>query len=635
VDSPATEVADTGTPLDPRTATSILGALQRTTHRAIAVVRPEVVDGRMVDGEVVWLSDMARYYDPRVSAGLKLTAVFGDRLAHQDTGRLGQVALDQPGEPVVYGPFPVPFRDNSVIHMEVSVTALDGLLFVEYTDRTHDVNTRRAAEQYEHNFHDLLEGLDAGVVLLRPTLGPEGRIVDAEIVWSNNASRALWKRPEGLAPGTRVTAMYYDQAEWLEAANEAWSDRPVSRMLRSDPEVTNWSSASETLRRVGDTIVELTIDRSRDLELLDRLTELDLRFRTLVADLPLTVLVADSHGDWFDFVSPNASDLTGRPIGELQTLAQWRSIVHPDSLAEADTLLRETRRLGKYETVVRMFRPDGELVSVWVRTLQRMMPEGPSGFIGLLNDITEQERLMQRLASGERLETLGRTAGSIAHDFNNLLMIVTGNIERAAKQLGTDNMALSTAHVAAKRAAELASNLLGFAKGRPANPAWVDPAKVLQAFEPILRGVLFPHAELRLEVEAGLPSVWADGAHIEQILLNLVTNARDAMGEGGVATVSLRRVEGARCHLLDGPGHGPHVAISVADTGNGVPEALVNRIWEPFFSGKKATEDSGTGLGLSTVHGLAHQHGGHVDLVTRPGEGTTVTVYLPLSPNQR
>ena len=131
MDSPATELADTGTPLDPRTATSVLGALQRTTHRAIAVVRPEVVDGRMVDGEVVWLSDMARYYDPRVSAGLKLTAVFGDRLAHEDTGRLGQVALDQPGEPVVYGPFPVPFRENSGFHMEVSVTALDGLLFVE------------------------------------------------------------------------------------------------------------------------------------------------------------------------------------------------------------------------------------------------------------------------------------------------------------------------------------------------------------------------------------------------------------------------------------------------------------------------------------------------------------------------
>jgi len=633
VDSPT--IAGGTAPLDPRTSATVLSTLQRTTDRAIAVVRPEMVDGRMVDGEVLWLSDKSRHYDPRVSTGMKLTAVFGDRLGHLDTGRLGQAAIDRPGEPIVYGPFPVPFRNHTVIHMEVTVTFADDLLFVEYTDRTQDVSIKKAAEEHEHNFHDLLEGLDAGVVLLRPTLCPEGRIIDAEITWSNAASKALWKRPEGLAPGTRVTEMYYDQAEWLEAANEAWSGRSVSRMLRSDPAITNWSSASETLRRVGDTIMQLTIDRSRDLELLDRLTELDLRFRTLVADLPLTVLVAGPDGDWFDFVSPNARDLVSRPIGDLQTLAQWRSIVHPDSLAEADTLIRKTRERGRYETIVRFIRPDGELVSVWVRTLQRLMPDGPSGFIGLMNDITEQERLAQRLASGERLETLGRTAGSIAHDFNNLLMIVTGNIERAAKQLGSDNMALNTALVATKRAAELAGNLLGFAKGQPANPAWVDIAKVLHAFEPILRGVLFPRAELRIEMDPDLPSVWADGTHVEQILLNLVTNARDAMGEGGTVTVSLRRAEGARCHLLDFPGQGPHVAISVADTGGGIPDSVLNRIWEPFFSAKKATEDSGTGLGLSTVHGLAHQHGGHVHLVTRVNEGTTVTVYLPVSPNQR
>lgn len=634
MDSPTGDGSATAERLDPQTAATVLDTLQHSTHRAIAVVRPRLVDGRMVDGVVVWLSDMAKYYDPRVSAGMNLTDVFGDALAHQDTGRLGQVALDQPGKPIVYGPFPVPFRAG-VIHMEVSVTAIDGLIFVEYTDRTDEVRSQQEAERVEHNFHDLLEGLDAGVVLLRPTLGPEDRIIDAEIVWSNNASRALWKRPEGLAPGTRVTQMYYDQAEWLESANEAWSGRPVSRMLQSDPAVTNWSSASETLRRVGDTIVELTIDRSRDLELLDRLTELDLRFRTLVADLPLTVLVAGPEGDWFDFVSPNASDLTGRPIGELQTLEQWRSLLHPSSLDEADTLVDATRRVGQYETALRLIRPDGETISVWVRTTRRMIPGGPPGFIVLMNDITEQERLIQRLASGERLETLGRTAGSIAHDFNNLLMIVTGNIERAGRQLDPDNLALNTALVAAKRAAELASNLLGFAKGRPGDPTWVELPKVLQAFEPILRGVLFPRAELRVAVDRDLPPVWSDKGHIEQIMLNLVTNARDAMDDGGSVTVSLRRIEGARCHLLDGAGSGPYVALSVADTGNGVPPELVNRIWEPFFSGKLATEDSGTGLGLSTVHGLAHQHGGHVDLESRTGEGTTVTVYLPLSPNQR
>lgn len=623
-----------GFQFDATTATTVLNALQRSAQRAVALVRPELVDGRMVDGTVMWLSDQAMQLDHRVKPGTRLTDVFGAALGHENTGPLGQAALDRPGETITYGPFPVPLRGRS-IYMEISVSAIDGLLFVEYNDRTPEVLNRQAAEQLEHNFHDLLEGLDAGVVLLRPTIDADDRVVDAEIVWSNRASRSLWKRPEGLAPGTRVSAMYYDQVEWLQAANEAWRGTPVSRMLVSDPEVTNWSSASETLRRVGDTIVELTIDRSRDLELLDRLAELDLRFRTLVADLPLTVLVAGPSGGHFDFVSPNAADLTGRPIGELQTLDQWRALIHPDSISEADNLIRQTSELGRFETVVKMVRPDGEEASIWVRTVQRMMPDGPSGFIGLMNDITEQERFIRRVASGERLETLGRTAGSIAHDFNNLLMIVAGNIERAARQFGPDNMALSTALVATQRAAELASNLLGFAKGRPGSPTWVRLDEVLRAFEPILRGVLFPRSELRLEVERDLPSVWTDPAHVEQILLNLVTNARDAMEAGGVATVRIARVDHARCHLIDDPAPGPYIAMSVSDNGSGVPQHLIDQIWEPFFSGKKATEDSGTGLGLSTVHGLAHQHGGHAELVSRLGEGTTVTAYLPVSPSQR
>ncbi|MFM7687579.1 MAG: hypothetical protein ACKPDI_16910, partial [Actinomycetota bacterium] len=224
MDSPAGDGAGSSLHLDAQTAAAVLDALQRSADRAIAVVQPKLVDGRLVDGTVLWLTDKAKYYDPRVREGMQLTEVFGDALAHLDTGRFLQFAVDQPGQPITYGPFPVRFR-GGIIHMEMEIRSIGGMLFVEYTDRTPEILTRQAVERSEHNFHDLLEGLDAGVVLLRPTIGPEGRIFDAEIVWSNNASRALWKRPEGLAPGTRVTEMYYDQAEWLEAANEAWQGR--------------------------------------------------------------------------------------------------------------------------------------------------------------------------------------------------------------------------------------------------------------------------------------------------------------------------------------------------------------------------------------------------------------------------
>ena len=124
--------------------------------------------------------------------------------------------------------------------------------------------------------------------------------------------------------------------------------------------------------------------------------------------------------------------------------------------------------------------------------------------------------------------------------------------------------------------------------------------------------------------------VLIDITHLQQILLNLVANARDAGPPGGVITLSAEVVDTARCHLLDDPAHTPHVAISVTDEGPGIPSAIATRIWEPFFSSKQLSNDSGSGLGLSTVHGLVHQHGGHVAVSHGPTGGTTFTVYLPV-----
>jgi signal transduction histidine kinase len=209
-------------------------------------------------------------------------------------------------------------------------------------------------------------------------------------------------------------------------------------------------------------------------------------------------------------------------------------------------------------------------------------------------------------------------------------MIVAGNIDRAQRQMAHESLPLSTAHAATARAAELAGSLLGFARGRPGTPAWVTMSELVRQFEPIMNGVLFPHAQLRVEVEPDLPTVWADRAQVEQMLLNLVTNARDATGERGQVSLKVSKVDGARCHLLDQPSRTPHLAISVTDNGTGMSPDVLAQVWEPFFSSKAPSEHSGTGLGLSTVHGLAHQHGGHVFIDTVEGRGSTVTIYLPL-----
>ena len=621
--------ADDNFALDEGLTASLLDTLGKTSRRAIAIVRPEVVDGRMVDGTILWVSDRARRMDPTAKPGATLRAIYGDALAHQDTSKAADLALRQPGEAATWGPIRLDFPAGHM-YLEVSVTYIDTLFFVEYIDRTAEFAEREAAKEADHNFRDLLEGLDAGVVLLQPELDSEGRVVDAEIVWSNRASESMWIRKEGLIIGTRVTSIYYDLSEWLEAANSAWDGRPATRVLQPDPAVAHWTAATETIRRVGDTLVELTIDRSDDQALLDRLDELDHRFRSLVNDLPLTVLVTTLGSDSLDFVSPNAAALTGYPLADLQRMSSWMDLAHPDDRHMLPSFGPTVRERGHDEITLRMIRADGTVVPVSLRGARREVFGEATGLIVLVADITEQQRMMDRAAAGERLETLGRTAGSIAHDFNNLLMIVAGNLDRAQRQLGHDSLALNTAYAATTRAAELAGSLLGFARGRPGTPGWVAMSDLVQHFEPIMNGALFPKANLHVDIEPDLPSVWADRAQVEQMLLNLVTNARDAIDDRGRVTLKVTKVDRARCHLLDQPATAPHLAIAVSDTGSGMTPDVLTKVWEPFFSSKSPTEHSGTGLGLSTVHGLAHQHGGHVAIDTAVGEGTTVTIYLPL-----
>jgi signal transduction histidine kinase len=250
--------------------------------------------------------------------------------------------------------------------------------------------------------------------------------------------------------------------------------------------------------------------------------------------------------------------------------------------------------------------------------------------VALVADITEQRRLMERIAIGDRLETLGRTAGSIAHDFNNLLMIASGNIDRARARLA-NTPELDVAASATGRASRLANSLLAFASGKPGEPRAVSVKEVLAAILPILRGSLPEAVSIRTSIDDTLPTVWADANHLEQVLVNLVANSRVAMGEHGTLTIAARTVTTARCHQHhDGLNGHEWLLLEVSDTGVGVNEDHVSRVWEPFFTTRRSDPEPGAGLGMSTVHGIMHQYGGHVVLDSTVGVGTTVSAYLPV-----
>ena len=233
------------------------------------------------------------------------------------------------------------------------------------------------------------------------------------------------------------------------------------------------------------------------------------------------------------------------------------------------------------------------------------------------------------LARSERLEALGRLTGGIVHDFNNLLFVITGQVELARRQLSPDHPAfarLAPALHAAERAAALNRQLLAFGRGSPTDPSPADLDVVVAQLDRMLQRVIGEGYRLEVHAGGGLGRVLADVTELEQLVLNLVLNARDAMPRGGLLTVETRDVEIAGAPDPPAP-PGRYAMVAVSDEGVGMDEETRKRIFEPFFTTKP--EGAGSGLGLATVQRIVERHSGRIRVDSAPGRGTTFRVYLP------
>jgi PAS domain S-box-containing protein len=253
-------------------------------------------------------------------------------------------------------------------------------------------------------------------------------------------------------------------------------------------------------------------------------------------------------------------------------------------------------------------------------------------YVAVKRDITAEARLEQQLWQARKMEAVGRLAAGVAHDFNNLLGVITGYGEMVHRGLvGADPLRGKVEQIlkAAERAVDLTRQLLAFGRRQVLRPRVLDLNTVVPDMELMLRRLIGEDVELAIRLAPRLGRVKADRGQIEQVLMNLAANARDAMPEGGRITIETQNVvlappEGAP----DVPAQpGPHVLLVVADTGLGMDEATQARIFEPFFSTKDVGK--GTGLGLATVYGIVEQSGGHVSVRSELGLGTTFTIYLP------
>ena len=360
------------------------------------------------------------------------------------------------------------------------------------------------------------------------------------------------------------------------------------------------------------------------------------RYRTLVERLPAITYIAEVgiHGRWH-FVSPQIESMLGFSVEEwLADPAIWMRCIHEDDREIALAAEKRVQQTGAlYQAEYRMRARDGRVF--WFRDEANLL-EGPEGSTplmqGVLYDITEHKRLEDQLRQAQKMEAVGQLAGGVAHDFNNLLMVIQAHVDRMRGQLAQTDPCYPDAveiHNATIRAAALTSQLLAFSRKQILQPRVLELGAVLNEVGKMLERLITANITLRVEVEPELGRVKADRGQLEQTILNLAVNGRDAMPDGGTLSIRARNVHFREPQVWRHSSlqPGSYVELAVQDTGTGIEINDQSRLFEPFFTTK--APGKGTGLGLAMVYGVVKQSDGAILVESAPGRGSTFRIFLP------
>jgi PAS domain S-box-containing protein len=397
------------------------------------------------------------------------------------------------------------------------------------------------------------------------------------------------------------------------------------------------------------------------------------RFRAAVRAVSGVIWTNNAAGE-MEGEQPGWAALTGQPLAEYQGFG-WATAVHPDdarptveawqdALRERQTFVFE-HRLRRHDGTWRLFAiravpvlDPGGSIREWVgvhtditeeraareelrRFSERLEAEVESRTRALAEtndrlhgEIAHRERVEGQLRQAQKMEAIGQLTGGIAHDFNNLLSVITGSLQLLQRRAdraewGALQRYIDSAREGADRAATLTHRLLAFSRQQALAPEPMNVNHLVSGMSALLRRALGEQVRIETVLAGGLWQTHADPHQLEQVILNLAVNARDAMGEGGRLTI-----ETANCHLDEAyarqnPGvpAGQYVLLAVTDTGSGIPKEIIEKVFEPFFTTKPVGK--GTGLGLSQVYGFVRQSGGSIKIYSEPGQGTSVKIYLP------
>ena len=506
-----------------------------------------------------------------------------------------------------------------------------------FRDQTKERNARKAVEESEARYRNLFENLTAGFALHEMIYDADGNPVDYRFLAVNPAFERLTGLKANEVVGRTVREVLPGtEAYWIETYGRVAQTGEPAGMENHAAELGKYFEVRAFRPAPGQFAVvfsDVTAQRKAEMEMR--------RLSRAIEQLSETVVVTDADG-LIEYVNPAFEKITGYTL--LETMGKNPRILK-SGMHNADFYEDLWKTISSGMTWEGRFinkRKDGTIYTEDASVSPVRDEQGTIvNYVAVKRDITQELAREERYRQAQKMETVGRLAGGIAHDFNNILQTITGFCEILVLDMDGCMADKKTAHCAshkadvleidkaARHAAELTRQLLAFSRKQPTEHHEIDLNAVLKENRRMLQQVLDERIKLELDLPAEPVEVFADTSQMMQIVMNLLVNARDAIRESGVVRIAAEniRIDEKSVHEIAHSRPGEFAVLTVSDTGTGMTDEVLERLFEPFYTNKKV--GAGTGLGLAVVYGIIQNHRGWINVSSTLGEGTTFRIYLP------